>query len=455
MKLTRRSFSSLLGGAAATVLRLPGAAAAIRRTEAKSVADRQFPSGFLWGSATASYQVEGAVREDGRSDSIWDVFSHIPGNTHDGDTGDVADDFYYLFRNDISLMRDLGLKTFRFSISWSRVIPGGRGTVNAHGLDFYNRLVDALMESGIQPFCTLYHWDLPQVLQDQGGWKSRETVRAFADYAGLVSARLSDRVKHFMTMNEMRTFVELGYQEAKHAPGLKLDTSQISRLTHNVVLAHGLGVQAIRAYASAEAKVGLAENPTATVPVVEDAECIRAARAAFREENAQYLTVILDGKYPDRYLEDLGKDAPKFTDEEMKIIGTPLDFVGCNVYGVTYIGPSDDAKGYSVLPFPSSYPQMHSRWLAFGPEAIYWVPRIVFDLWGVKELYITENGTSSADGPRTNGEIYDLDRVMFLRSYLTQLHRATSENIPVKGYFLWSLLDRSTATGSRQGSGLK
>jgi len=442
MNISRRSFSSLVATAASAFLRFPQGlhAASFNQNERPAVKLR-FPPGFLWGSATASYQVEGAVREDGRSPSVWDTFAHTAGKTHEGQTGDVADDFYHRFPTDTALMKELGLKTFRFSVSWSRVIPGGRGAVNTRGVDFYKRLVDALLEAGIQPFCTLYHWDLPQVLQDRGGWRSRETVQAFAEYAGTMAAQLSDRVKHFMTMNEMRTFVELGYAKGRHAPGLILDSGEVAQLTHNVVLAHGLGVQAIRAHAASGVKVGLAENPTATVPAIETPEYVDAARVAFREENAQYLSVVLDGKYTYDYLKRLGKDAPKFTGEEMKAIATPLDFIGCNVYGVTYVGPAQDARGYSILPFPSSYPQMYSPWLAFGPEAIYWVPRMVSDLWNTKELYITENGTSSADVPKEDGQIYDLDRLMFLRSYLTQLQRATAEGIPVKGYFLWSLLD--------------
>jgi beta-glucosidase len=197
-----------------------------------------FPEGFLWGSATASYQVEGAVHEGGRGPSIWDTFSHTLGKTANGGTGDVADDFYHLYPGDIALMKKIGLTTFRFSIAWARIFPQGTGQPNQPGIDFYNRLVDALLAAGIQPFCTLFHWDLPQSLQDRGGWESRDTAKAFADYAGFTAGFLSDRVKHFMTMNEMRSFVELGYSQGIHAPGLKLDAGRLAQLNHFVALAH-------------------------------------------------------------------------------------------------------------------------------------------------------------------------------------------------------------------------
>ena len=400
-----------------------------------------FPEGFLWGSATASYQVEGAYKADGRGPSIWDTFSHTPGKVHNGDTGDVADDFYHRYKQDIALMKDLGLKTFRFSVSWTRVFPTGAGQPNSKGLDFYHRMVDALLEAGIQPFCTLYHWDLPQPLQDRGGWENRDTAKAFADYAGYTAGKLSDKVSHFMTVNEMRTFVEQGYSLGVHAPGLKVDGKRLAQLTHFVVLAHGLAVGAIRAKTKPGTRVGIADNVAATTPVIESPEHIEAARKAMREENAMYLTVIEEGRYTDQYLKRLGADAPKFTPAELKIISSPMDFVGINLYQPTYVRADESEKGYTVVPQPSSYPHMFSPWLYIGPEALYWAPKLVSELWKVNEIYITENGTSSADEVAADGKIYDTDRVMFLRNYLTQLQRGVANGVPVKGYFLWSLLD--------------
>jgi len=402
---------------------------------------RSFPAGFLWGSATASYQVEGAVQEDGRGPSIWDTFSHIPGKIKNGDTGVVADDHYHRYKEDIALMKALGLKIYRFSIAWPRVFPQGTGTPNPKGLDFYKRMLDELHGAGIEPYCTLYHWDLPQALQDKGGWQDRDTAKAFADYCGYTSGQLADRISHFMTMNEMRTFVEGGYRSGDFAPGLKLDPAQLAQLTHYVVLGHGMAVQAIRAATPASTKVGIADNLTPVTPVIESEAHIKAAHTAIREENAGYLTVIMEGKYTDAYLKRLGAAAPKFTPEEMKIISSPLDFVGLNIYTASYVRAAETDPGYAMVRNPSSFPHMFSDWLTLGPEAIYWAPKLVAEVWGVKEIYITENGCSSNDQVAPDGHIYDSDRIMYLRNYLTQLQRATSDGVPVKGYFLWSLLD--------------
>jgi beta-glucosidase len=401
-----------------------------------------FPGGFIWGSATASYQVEGAVHEGGRGTTIWDTFSHTPGKVANGDTGDVADDSYHRYKEDVRLMKALGLKGCRFSVAWSRIFPTGVGAPNQAGLDYYNRFVDELLANGIQPFCTLYHWDLPQALQDKGGWQNRDTAKAFADYAGYTAGKLSDRVTNFMTMNEIRSFTELGYQNGLHAPGLRLDATAFAMVNHYAVLGHGMAVQAIRASAKPGTKIGLADNAEATCPVLETPDHIHAAGIAMREQNAQYLTVILEGKYTEAYLKKLGPASPKFTAEEMKIIGSPLDFVGLNVYQPTWVR-ADTTKeiGYSVVDNPASYPHMLSPWLTIGPEALYWSPKLVAKNWGVKTLYITENGCSSSDVLTAEDTVLDTDRVMYLRNYLGQLHRAVSEGVPVKGYFLWSLLD--------------
>ena len=418
----------------------PGALAAAAPAPSASHS-RSFPQGFLWGSATASYQVEGAVKEDGRGTTIWDTFSHTPGKVHNGDTGDVADDYYHRYKEDIGVMKALGLKTCRFSVAWSRIFPNGTGTPNQKGVDFYKRMVDELHANGIEPYCTLYHWDLPQALEDKGGWQNRDTAKAFADYCGYTVKQLSDRISHWMTMNEMRSFVELGYGNGMHAPGLRLDAARLAQLNHYVVLGHGLAVQAVRANGRAHTRVGIPDNAEATTPVIETPENIKAAETAMREENAMFLTVLMEGKYTDAYLARLGAAAPKFTPEELKIISSPMDFLGLNVYTAVYVRAADNALGYVKVPDPTSYPHLASPWLTVGPEALYWVPKLVNTVWGVKEMYITENGCSSDDKLAADGHVYDSDRVMYLRNYLTQLHRAVSEGVPVKGYFLWSLLD--------------
>jgi beta-glucosidase len=447
-RISRRSFGKIAGSAAlatTTSTSLTPLLEPLARSEApplQTTQGREFPKGFLWGSATASYQVEGAVKEDGRGPSVWDTFSHTPGKTVDNATGDVADDHYHRYKEDVQLMKALGVKSYRFSIAWPRVFPSGDGAPNPKGLDFYSRLVDELLANNIQPFATLYHWDLPQSLQDRGGgWESRDTSKAFGEYAGYVAERLSDRVKHFFTINEFGAFVELGYRIGIHAPGVKLPPGRFNQTRHHAVLGHGLAVQAIRAKAKTGTKVGLAENMTICVPVIENAQHIEAATRAARELNAPYMTVIQEGKYTDAYLASAGADAPKFTPEDLKIISSPLDFAGINIYTPTYIRAYSSAAGFAVVPPPKSYPHMASSWLNIGPEALYWGPRHVAKIWNVKEIYITENGCSSSDIPAADGIVYDTDRVMYLRNYLTQLQRATADGIPVNGYFLWSLMD--------------
>ena len=441
--LTRRSFLAAASATSAAALVSPtsAAAAVTPRTAPPAPASRAFPQGFLWGSATASYQVEGAVKEDGRGPSIWDTFAHTPGKTHNGDSGDVADDSYHRYPEDIAIMKDLGLKTCRFSVAWSRIFPTGTGQPNQKGIDHYKKFTDALLAAGIEPFCTLYHWDLPQALEDKGGWQNRATAQAFADYAAYTAGQLSDRVKHFMTLNELRSFVEIGYRDGRHAPGLKLDPAGVAQVAHYAVLAHGLGVQAIRAHAKAGTRIGIADNAEACTPVIETPEHIAAATRAMREENAMFLTVILEGQYTDHYLQSLGAAAPKFTPADLQSISAPLDFVGLNCYTATWIRAAQNELGYERAHLPSSYPHMFSDWLGVGPEALYWSPKLAAAIWGLKEIYITENGASSDDIPNAQGEIIDVDRVMYLRNYLTSLHRAVSEGVPVKGYFCWSLLD--------------
>jgi beta-glucosidase len=401
---------------------------------------RSFPKGFLWGTATAAYQVEGAAREDGRGPSIWDTFSHTPGKTTNGDTGDIADDEYHRYREDIQLMKSLGMMAYRFSISWSRVFPEGAVRLNSAGLDYYERVVDELLRVGINPFCTLFHWDLPQKLQDKGGWQSRDTAAAFADYAGFIASKLSDRISHFMTTNEISSFIG-GYNDVDNAPGLQVSPAAMSQLTHYVLLAHGLGLQAMRSSARPGTQIGLAENPVAVTPILDSPEHIKAAATALREENASILTAIMEGKYTDRYLENLASNAPKFTPEEMKIIGGRLDFVGLNIYTPSYVRASASLSGYEMVPFPDRYPHMESPWLRIGPEALYWTPRLVAEVWQPAGIYITENGASAVDALTSDGQVLDIGRVMYLRNYLLHLQRVVTEGYPIRGYFLWSFLD--------------
>jgi beta-glucosidase len=446
-RVTRRTFAKVAGAAAIGASggsAAAGVPAAAQRSAgaAPQASPRAFPGGFQWGTATASYQVEGAAHEDGRGPSVWDTFSHTPGKVVNNGTGDVADDHYHRYKQDVQLMKALGVTSYRFSIAWPRVFPQGDGAPNPKGLDFYNRLVDELLANGIQPFATLYHWDLPQPLQDRvGGWESRDTSNAFGNYAGYVAERLTDRVKHIFTINEFGAFVDLGYRAGIHAPGLKLPPGRFNQTRHHAVLGHGLAVQAIRAKAKPGTKVGVAENMTICAPVIETREHVEAAVRATRERNAAYLTVIQEGKYTDLYLSTAGADAPKVASGDLKIISSPLDFVGINIYTPIYVRADGSPQGFAIVPHPKSFPHMLSPWLSIGPEALYWGPRHVAQIWRANEIYITENGCSSSDIPAADGIVYDTDRVMYLRNYLAQLQRATSEGIPVRGYFLWSLMD--------------
>jgi beta-glucosidase len=437
--LTRRQFGKAVAAAAALAgtglpklsFGQPGAG--------DHASGRKFPEGFVWGCATAAYQIEGGVKDGGRGQTNWDVFSHTPGKTHNGDTGDVADDSYHLYKEDVQLLKNLGVRGYRMSIAWARIFPEGKGQPSAEGLDYYKRVVDELLANNITPYVTLFHWDLPDALPS--GWQSRDTSYAYADYAGYLAQHLSDRVKHFMTTNEFGCFTDLGYREGRFAPGLKLEDGPANQVRHHGILAHGLGVQAIRAHAHGGVQVGLAENAKVYVPVIEDDANIEAARRATRIGNAPFLTTLMEGKYPDEYLELEGANAPKFEPGDMQAIASPLDFVGLNIYDPNFVRAADSRLGFQVERLQSSYPHMASPWLNIGPECIYWGVRNVCDLWHPKGIYITENGCSADDVVTADGRIEDTDRVMFLRNYLTHLHRATAEGYPVKGYFLWSLLD--------------
>jgi len=429
-KYDRRDLLKLASAAAA--LGLPGAtfgqeakkASVAAMGAAGSNSLRRFPKGFYWGTATSSYQIEGAWNEDGKGESIWDGYAHTPGNIANNETGDVANDHYHRYKEDVALMkRDLGATSYRFSISWPRVFPNGTGQPNPKGLDFYNRLVDELVKAGIAPFPTLYHWDLPQALQDKGGWQNRDTTKAFADYAGYVAERLSDRVHHFFTINEFRSFVEAGHRgydipipggkkTVFLAPGLKLSDAAVNQVRHHALLAHGLAVQAVRARGRKGTKIGPAENMEAAVPLIETPENIKAAAQATRELNASYLTAMLEGRYIEAYLKEAGKDAPKFTAEDMKIIGTPLDFVGINVYTPKFYAlASSQAPGWRAVPYSKGHAKAAISNVPVGPESLYWAPKFLQSLWKAKEIFITENGCAGEDVLADDGNVYDTERI--------------------------------------------
>ena len=366
-----------------------------------------FPEGFRWGVATSSYQIEGAVDEDGKGPSIWDTYAHTPGKIRNGDTGDVANDHYHRYTEDVALMKAMGANAYRFSISWPRIFPDGTGQPNPKGLDFYSRLVDELLAAGIEPFATLYHWDLPQALQDRGGWQSRDTAKAFADYAGYMAEKLSDRVTHFFTLNEFCIFMDMGHRglemevgggtcRVELAPGLKLPPAELNQVRHHAVLAHGLGVQAIRAQRQRPApRCGPAENISVAVPLIDTPEHIRAAETATRELNAPYLTVMLEGKLHRRLPRGGRQGRAEVHRRGAEDDRPPVDFVGINVYrpGRPTSLASDEAPGYREVPINASHPKMHIAWQRARPGvAVLGAAQFAQSLWNATEIYITENG---------------------------------------------------------------
>jgi beta-glucosidase len=451
---SRRDLGKLVGAAALVSAVGAPSGAARKNGIGRAAGEAQFPNGFHWGVATSAYQIEGAHDADGKGRSIWDTYAHTPGKIRNGHTGDRAAEHYRLYKRDVALMKRIGVTAYRFSISWPRIFPEGRGPPNLKGLDFYNRLVDELRAAGIEPFATLYHWDLPQVLQDRyGGWQSREVPKAFAEYSGYVARNLSDRVRHFVTLNETRSFVDLGHRgvdvlvqgnpaRIEHAPGLKLDLAALNQVRHHAVMGHGMSVQAIRAMGRTGTKAGPAEALYAAVPAINTPEHVSAAEMATRELNAAFLTVVLEGRYTDSYLTDAGRNAPRYTDEDLRIIASPVDFIGLNVYAPrVYVLASDSPPGYRKVPNNASHPKMLSPWHILGPEVMYWAPRQLHSIWKVKEIYITENGCAASDQIAADGKVYDSDRIMYLRNGMTHLQRATAESIPVKGNFVWSAMD--------------
>ncbi len=405
----------------------------------------RFPDSFLWGCATAAFQIEGAAAVDGKGPSTWDTFTRRPGAIANDAVADVAVDHYHRYKDDVAILKDLGVKAYRFSISWSRVFPEGTGKVNPQGLDFYQRLVDELLAAGIQPWATLFHWDLPQALETRlGGWESIECSHAFADYAASIARHLGDRLPGIFTFNEFMCFLDKGYgfDPELFAPGKRTSRRVLNQARHHAVYAHGLAVQAIRASAPKPIRVGLAENSTACIPLLDQPEHIAAAREAFREISGMFLTPIFESAYHPRYLETQGADAPKFTPDQMKAIASPIDFLGLNLYGGHYIRHApENAGGWAAVPCSEHHPRMHIPWLGIAPSVLYWMPRLACEIWNPRSIMITENGCPYPDRPDENGQVMDVGRVMFLEQYLIQAHRCVSEGYPLEGYFLWTLMD--------------
>jgi len=391
-----------------------------------------FPAEFVWGAATASYQIEGAATEDGRGESIWDRFSATPGKVRTGDTGLVACDFYHRYREDIALLRELGLDAFRFSIAWPRILPEGRGRVNQAGLDFYDRVVDELLANDIEPFVTLYHWDLPQALEDQGGWVSRETVDAFCEYAQVVAERLGDRVGRWITHNEPRVASWAGYGSGAHAPGRR-SKSDATAAAHHLLLSHGRAVEILRD-AAPKATVGITLNLHSVQADGDDESAAEVARRIDGGDNRWFLDPIFRGEYPTDVLELLGDAAPPVEEGDLAAISTPLDFLGVNNYSRLVIG----GGGKPLRNSNAVYTDMD--WEVY-PDGLYEVLVRLRDEYAVPTIYVTENGAAFGDIRGHDGEVLDPERQDYLEGYIRAVGRAVQAGVPVSGYFVWSFLD--------------
>ncbi|MET0425297.1 MAG: GH1 family beta-glucosidase [Actinoplanes sp.] len=405
----------------------------------------RFPQGFLLGVSTASYQIEGAVAEDGRGQSIWDTFAHTPGRVKNGDTGDVACDHYHRWAEDLDLLADLGVDAYRFSIAWPRIQPDGAGPPNPKGLEFYDRIVDGLLERGIAPMPTLFHWDLPQALEDRGGWLSRETAERFAEYAGHVATRLGDRVARWITLNEPVVHMAQGYAWGTHAPGrtLMLDALPVA---HHQLLAHGLAAAVLKEQGAAE--VMITNNCTPVWPASEDPADLAAAFAYDGFHNGLFTDPILTGAYPAFLAEAL---APVIRDGDLEVIATPVDALGINYYNPTKIGapPEGDPLPFEIREI-TGYPTTAFGWPVV-PEGLHELLISFRDRYGpaLPPIYLTENGCSVEDRPD------DTFRIEYLDAHLRSLNQAVEDGVDVRGYFVWSLLDNfEWAEGYSQRFGL-
>ncbi len=465
--ITRRKFLSASAGSAISLAALGRSAGAYAQSQqqqrqtqpqqsqqqaAPTAASKSpFPADFLWGASTSAYQIEGAAREDGKDLSVWDEFVRQPGAILDGQTGDVACDFYHRYAEDIARMQTIGLRAFRFSVSWPRVIPEGVGDVNQKGLDFYSHLVDSLLAAKITPVLTVFHWDTPLALMQRGSWEARDMAGWFSDYAALLARTLSDRVQYWLTINEPRSFIGGGYVTGEQAPGEKLPRNEYMRAAHMTMLAHGRAVQAIRANAKKPVQISYACDVSPALPEANSAADISAAQAATFEspvdhftaelwwrENAWWLDPVYTGQYPQDALTALGADAPEIRAGDMETIHQPLDFLATNIYGGNLVRAAANGKTQAVA-FSAGFPLTAMGW-EVTPDAMYWGPKWLHERYSLP-LFITENGCSCRDWVSLDGQVHDPERIDFTTRYLQALARASQEGVALKGYLHWSLLD--------------
>lgn len=409
-----------------------------------------FPQDFVWGAATAAYQIEGAANEDGRGPSVWDMFCRKPGAVFKGYTGDVTCDHYHRYQEDVGIMKKIGLRAYRMSISWSRVIPEGTGAVNPKGLDFYNRLVDELLTANITPYITLFHWDYPYELYCRGGWLNPDSPNWFAEYTNVVIDNLSDRVTHWITFNEPMCFIGLGHQDGVHAPGDKLGFKQVLRAAHNVLLSHGKSVQMIRARSKTPCQVGFAPLARICIPASDSPENIEAARqnmfAVFDKtmwHNTWWMDPVYWGHYPEDGLRLFGPEVPEIRSRDMDIICQALDFLGFNNYHGEVIRATVDGQT-EIVPFSeevehTAFFDRDGYW-AVTPKVLYWGPKFLWERYKLP-IIVTENGMSNIDWVSLDGKVHDPIRIDFLNRYLLEFQKAIENGVDARGYFLWSIMD--------------
>lgn len=402
-----------------------------------------FRKDFVWGVATASYQIEGGYNADGKGLSIWDEFAHTKGKIEDGGNGDIACDHYHRYKEDVKLMHELGIKAYRFSLAWSRIIPSGVGEINEKGIEFYNNLIDELLKYGIEPFITLYHWDLPYKLHLKGGWLNDDISDCFENYAKVVAENFGDRVKHFITFNEPEVFLGCGHQQGIHAPGYKLNDKELLHIGHNVLLSHGKAVSILKEKIDG-VKVGIV---SATRPFCPESDSdIEAARKSYFNcsgesfvfNDAYWLDPVVFGKYPQKLLDDCADIMPEFTDEDMKIISAPVDFIGLNIYtGCPCVAGEN---GYAEpIELPKGFPRTAYGWDII-PSSLYWGTKFNYERYNLP-VYITENGMSANDFVSLDGKVHDPNRIDFLHRYLRELKRSAKDGTDIRGYFQWSFMD--------------
>lgn len=422
--------------------------------------EKQFPSSFVWGASTSAYQIEGDRFADGAGESTWDQFCRKPGKVWGGHDAARACEHYRRYREDVGLLAELGLQAYHFSVSWPRVLPDGDGSINERGLDFYDRLVDALLERGVAPWVTLFHWDYPSALYARGGWLNRDSANWFARYAEIVVDRLSDRVRHFITLGEPECFITAGHQKGGHAPGDQHELRDVLRMGYHAFLAHGRAVQAMRAAAHQPLRIGMKSVGEPRVPYRGAGEGegegegalrpadVEAARAlTFRVEArpdaastwypALWMDPVYLGRYPDGVLEGFGRAAPTVHPDDLEVIGQPLDFFALNTYKGSWARAGAD--GPQDVPFPPGYPMSAYDWPVV-PEAIYWGARFFHERYRLP-IVVTENGLATADWVELDGRVRDAHRIDFVRRSLRELHRGVAEGLPIEGYFHWSAFD--------------